>query len=105
MVKDVRSINFDQNISLLYFTDVSSNIEAETVTFKPLNSTDIRVFEQNFERNLIDSYSLLERFLNKKVIVYAKFGSNINRLEGTLFSHLNGYILQAKDGIYFLKNV
>ena len=34
MVKDTRSITFDQGKSDLYFTDVSSNIETETVTFK-----------------------------------------------------------------------
>lgn len=36
MVKDVRSISFDKGRSDLYFTDVSSNIQAETVTFKAL---------------------------------------------------------------------
>lgn len=45
MVKDVREISFDQGISDLYFTDVSSNIQTETVTFKALNETEsIRVF-------------------------------------------------------------
>ena len=36
IVKDVRSIAFDKGRSTLYFTDVSSNIETETVTFKAL---------------------------------------------------------------------
>lgn len=45
MVKDVRSISFDSGRSDLYFTDVSSNIQTETVTFKALkNSGGIRVF-------------------------------------------------------------
>jgi hypothetical protein len=49
MVKDVRSFTFDQGNSYLYFTDVSSNIQTETVTFKPIgNLGAIRVFEQNF---------------------------------------------------------
>jgi hypothetical protein len=38
MVKDVRSFTFDQGNSNVYFTDVSSNIQTETVTFKPLKS-------------------------------------------------------------------
>ena len=37
MVKDTRSISFDQGLSDLYFTDVSSNIETETVTFKAVS--------------------------------------------------------------------
>lgn len=36
MVKDTRSISFDQGRSDLFFTDVSSNIQTETVTFKAL---------------------------------------------------------------------
>ena len=38
MVKDVRNIEFDKDISDLYFTDVSANIHPETVTFKPVNT-------------------------------------------------------------------
>jgi hypothetical protein len=38
MVKDVRSITFDKGNSVLYFTDVSSNIQTETVTFKPIEA-------------------------------------------------------------------
>ncbi len=49
MVKDVRQISFDQGESMLYFTDVSSNIQPETVTFKALkDSSSVRVYEQNF---------------------------------------------------------
>lgn len=38
MVKDVRSIQFDAGESVLYFTDVSENIQTETVTFKALKN-------------------------------------------------------------------
>lgn len=49
MVKDVRNIQFDKGESTLYFTDVSENIQTETVTFKALKNPDsIRVYEQNF---------------------------------------------------------
>jgi len=45
MVKDVREISFDQGTSTLYFTDVSSKIQTETVTFKALESPEsIRVY-------------------------------------------------------------
>lgn len=55
MVKDVRNIRFDKGESVLYFTDVSSNIQTETVTFKALeNPETIRVYEQNFEKNLVN---------------------------------------------------
>jgi hypothetical protein len=49
MVKDVRSFTFDKGASFLYFTDVSANIQTETVTFKPKSNIGlIRVYEQNF---------------------------------------------------------
>lgn len=49
MVKDVRQIAFDQGESTLYFTDVSSNIQTNTVTFKALKDpAAVRVYEQNF---------------------------------------------------------
>ena len=64
MIKDVRKISFDKGNSFLDFTDVSSNIQTETVTFKPLNSSaSIRVYEQNFEKNLINKNSILQRYI------------------------------------------
>jgi hypothetical protein len=38
IVKDTRSVTLDQGRSDLYFTDVSANIETETVTFKAVQS-------------------------------------------------------------------
>lgn len=40
MVKDVRSITFVVGRSQLSFTDVSSNIQPETVTFKAVSSPE-----------------------------------------------------------------
>ena len=60
MVKDTRSISFDKGLSSLYFTDVSPNIQTETVTFKALsNPSDIKVFEQNYEKNLVNTDGML----------------------------------------------
>lgn len=45
IVKDVREISFDKGRSDLYFTDVSTNIQTETVSFKALkNAEKIKVF-------------------------------------------------------------
>lgn len=66
IVKDVRNIKFDKGDSKLYFTDVAENIQTETVTFKALNNSEsIRVYEQNFEKNLITQDGLLKRFIEK----------------------------------------
>ena len=45
VVKDTRSITFDQGRSDLYFTDVSANIQTETVTFKAVTDpSQVKVF-------------------------------------------------------------
>ncbi len=64
MVKDVRQISFDQGESMLYFTDVSSNIQPETVTFKALKDpSSVRVYEQNFEQNLVNTDGILKKYI------------------------------------------
>ena len=64
MVKDVREISFVEGNSVLYFNDVSANIQPETVTFKALENPDsIRVFEQNFEKNLVNTNSILKKYI------------------------------------------
>lgn len=68
MVKDVRSFKFDKGASFLYFTDVSANIQTETVTFKPTSNVGLlRVYEQNFEKNLINKNSILQKYIEKDV--------------------------------------
>lgn len=106
MVKDVRTIKFDKGQSTLYFTDVSENIQTETVTFKALkNPNSIRVYEQNFEKNLIDQNSILKKYLEKKIDVVAELGDQVRRLSGTLLSQDSGFILQTDTGIISLNKV
>lgn len=71
MVKDVRQIAFDKGESTLYFTDVSSNIQTPTVTFKAVKDpASVRVYEQNFERNLINTEGILKKYIEKDIDVY-----------------------------------
>lgn len=106
MVKDVRSITFDQGSSSLYFTDVSSNIQTETVTFKPLDSkSKVRVFEQNFEKNLINKDALLQRFIEKEIKLYVKLGDQVKLAKGILLGYDNGYILKTTAGIDVFNNI
>ena len=94
MVKDVREISFDQGNSLLYFTDVSANIQTETVTFKAVNKPEeIRVFEQNFERNLVNTNAILEKYIEKRITVYVELGEQTRKVSGKLLGYSSGYIL------------
>jgi hypothetical protein len=106
IVKDVRSISFDQGRSDLYFTDVSSNIQTETVTFKALNDTEsIRVFEQNYEANLINTQAILHKYIDKNIEIYAKVGDSSTRVNGTLLGYNSGYILKTNYGIEVFNNI
>lgn len=106
VVKDVREISFDKGSSDLYFTDVSPNIQTETVTFKALKDTEnIRVYEQNYQANLISTDAILKRYINKKIDIYAKTGTVSNKISGILLGYNSGYILQTLYGIEQFSNV
>lgn len=106
IVKDVRSISFDQGRSDLYFTDVSSNIQTETVTFKALQNTEtIKVFEQNYEANLINTKAILQKYIDKNIEILVKIGENSSRVNGTLLGYNSGYILKTNAGIEVYNNI
>ena len=106
MVKDVRRIAFDQGRSDLYFTDVSSNTQPQTVTFKALNhSNDVTVFEQNYEANLVNARAVLHKYIGKDVTVFAKYGQTSSTINGTVLGYSDGLILQTDSGIEVIKNV
>ena len=106
MVKDVRSITFNAGESVLYFTDVSSNIQTETVTFKAIdNPESVRVYEQNYERNLVNTNGILKRYINKEITVYVELGSSTKMVRGVLLGHDSGYILETRFGINIFNNI
>ena len=106
MVKDVREISFDQGNSVLYFTDVSANIQPETVTFKAVNKPDeIRVFEQNFERNLVNTNSILKKYIEQQITIYVELGTQTRKVIGKLLGYNSGYILETEFGINVYNNI
>lgn len=106
MVKDTRSITLSKGRSDLYFTDVSAHIQPETVTFKALHETQhIKVFEQNFEANLVDTNSILKQYLNQNVEVFAKIGHDSVRIYGVLLGYSSGYIIKTSQGIQVVNHI
>jgi hypothetical protein len=76
------------------------------VTFKALkNPNSIKVYEQNFEKNLIDQHSILQKYIEKRIDVYAKFGDSVKRLSGILLSQNSGFILKTNTGVITLNNI
>ena len=105
-MKDVRDVTFDVGRSHLCFNDVSANIQPETVTFKPLNSPDlVQVLEQSFERNLVNTDEILEKYLGKPITVLVDFGEFTRKVSGVLLGYKDGYILNCKFGLQIYKDV
>ncbi len=76
------------------------------MTFKALkNPNSIKVYEQNFEKNLIDQHSILQKYIEKRIDVYAKFGDSVKRLSGILLSQNSGFILKTNTGVITLNNI
>lgn len=106
MVKDVRKISFDQGESVLYFTDVSANIQTQTVTFKAItNPKSVRVYEQNFERNLINTNGILQKYIEKEIDIYIQLGDISRRVKGKLLGYNSGYIIETKTGIQIFNKI
>ena len=106
IVKDTRSVSFEGGRSDLYFTDVSANIETETVTFKAINNPEsIKVFEQNFEANLINTQAILKKYIDKDIEIYVKLGTTSIKVNGTLLGYNSGYILKTAKGIEVYNSV
>lgn len=106
LVKDTRNIRFDQGESTLYFTDVAENIQTETVTFKALgDSQSVRVYEQNFEKNLITQEGLLKKYIEKQVDVVADFGNEAKRVSGVLLAYSPSIVLRTDRGIVIANKI
>jgi len=73
VVKARRQINFKQGINTLKFTDVASAIDPTSVTFECLSAPGkVVILEQNYEHDLVDTASLLKRYVDKEVNVTIK---------------------------------
>lgn len=91
VVRDRRNIDFQQGINTIKFTDVASQIDPTSVTFESLSQQPVEILEQNYEYDLVDTASLLKRYIDKPVGVSLKgSGADVGK-------NLDGTLLSAKD--------
>ena len=64
LVKDIRNVDFAQGMNEIAFEGVARQIRPETAMF---SASGIRVFEQNYDYDLINAQNLLEEAIGKKV--------------------------------------
>ncbi len=100
VVRESRQMSFDKGINTVKFTDVASAIDPTSVNFKCLSAPGaVSVLEQNYEYDLVNTYSLLKRYIDKDVTVVLKgSGADTGRkVTGQLLASL-GSDLILKDG-------
>ncbi len=103
LVKDVRSLEFKPGTHELKFMDVASQINPVTVHIKSLSSPDkLRVIEQNYEYDLLNSQKLMDKFVGKKVKLVEKnfYTGKEEVFEAELLSNNSGPIYKINGEIH-----
>jgi hypothetical protein len=73
VVRESREMFFEKGINTVKFTDVASAIDPTTVNFRCLSAPGgVSILEQNYEYDLVNTASLLKRYIDKKVTVVLK---------------------------------
>lgn len=100
LVRELRPIDLKAGANEVRFTDVAAGIDPTTVGF--LSRTDpagTNVLEQNYEFDLVSPEKLLEKYVDKTVIVERAAGDGkAETIEGTLLSAGNGLVIKTPDG-------
>ena len=102
LVRDVREARLPAGTHEVHFMDVAAQIDPTTVHLKSLTDpAGLRILEQNYEYDLLSSEKLLEKYVGRKVRLYASDGAHH---EATLLStsgpvfDINGQIHLGQHG-------
>jgi hypothetical protein len=73
VVRESRQMSFEKGLNTVKFTDVASAIDPTSVNFRCLSAPGaVSVLEQNYEYDLVNTNSLLKRYIDKNVTVVLK---------------------------------
>jgi hypothetical protein len=100
VVRESRLLSFEKGLNTAKFTDVASAIDPTSVNFRCLSAPGaVSILEQNYEYDLVNTFSLLKRYIDKDVTVALK-GSGADtgrRLTGLLMAAMGeNLILKSK---------
>ena len=99
VVKERRDMDFNKGVNTVKFTDVASSIDPTSVNFQCLsNPSQVSVLEQNYEYDLVNTSSLLKRYIDKQVNIVVK-GSGSN--QGT---YKSGFLKAAVGSDLIISN-
>lgn len=103
MVREVRQAALPQGASAVQYLDVPSFITPETIQVRSLTAPeDLNVFEQDYEQNTLDSNSLLQKFVGKKIklMTWNEFQDRKETVEAVLLSNAGEPIYQIGQEVY-----
>jgi hypothetical protein len=97
LVKDVREARLEAGVGEVQWRDVAAQIDPTTVHLKSLTDAgSVKVLEQNYEYDLLSSQKVLEKYVGRKVRIYAHDGTFH---EATLLS-TNGPIFEINGQVH-----
>ncbi len=99
VVRDVRSMSIDSGTGFLRLTDVAAFIDPTTVRFADLTHPATTILEQRFEFDLVSTEKLLERYIDRDVVITRHEATGPVEHRGTLLSTMGGAVLRTPDGI------
>jgi hypothetical protein len=104
VIRDVRLFDLKKGQAEVRLLDVPALIDPTTVKITaPKHPKDVSIIEQNFEYDLVNQEKLLEKYIDKQVILTDDKG---NRTDGTLLSSEGGQItLSSTTGITMFPNL
>lgn len=101
LVKEVRAMSLSQGPNYVAVQDVAATIEPSSVAFKSLTDPNgVAVREQNYQYDLINPATILDKSVGKRVRVRRIVEGKITEEEGVLLSTAqNGRVIQTSEGV------
>lgn len=96
LVKERRDFELQNGVNRVEYTDIASGIDPTSVMIEDPKNRDTALLEQNYEHDLVDSSSLLGKYLGREVNATDRNGDGYT---GTLLSHSgNSIVLRTGAG-------
>ena len=111
VVRDTRTLDLEQGMNTVSFTDVASYIDPTTVSLADLSvapekagADAVKVVEQEFQFDLASPYKILDKYLGQTITANVPSGTGGKRepVTGKLLSDNNGLVLQTDAGVRLL---
>ncbi|MEX0742072.1 MAG: DUF4139 domain-containing protein, partial [Phycisphaeraceae bacterium] len=101
VVRDIRTVDFAQGDQAIDFIDVAAFIDPTTVSLTDLDDGEATaILEQQFLFDLVHPDKLLDRYVDKPVVVRVPAGDGVEEIRGVLLSTVqNQIVLRTDDGI------